>query len=209
MPIWLYCQSCQQWSKSDASLSNDKTCPLCSNLYISMKPVIDSNPYKIKADNIEQQGDPRLVEADIQTAAEDADEGADSAEPGGNENELPEEPGKTENSQEKRAEFDYVEILDKTATAGTTLKTGSEDNDKETAAEEELSPAVPDAVRGEDCQLPTTGQETEKNADKHAIPVLGKESDPPDGEQTGETDDKTQADISGDSSSKKRRLRPR
>lgn len=203
MPIWLYCQSCQQWSKSDASLSNDKTCPLCSNLYISLRPVIDSNPYKVKAENIEQQGEPRLVEADVQTAAEDADEGADSVEPGGNENELPEEPGNIEYLPEKRAKsFDYVEVLDKTATAGTTLKTGLEDNEKETAAEEERSPAVPDAVR-EDGQLPTNGQEAEKTSD------LGEVSSPPDGAQTGETDDKTPADISGDSSAKKRRLRPR
>ncbi|MEN6388951.1 MAG: hypothetical protein ABFD04_00925 [Syntrophomonas sp.] len=38
MAYWLYCQSCMQWSKSATGLSEDKSCPLCNNLFMKTKP---------------------------------------------------------------------------------------------------------------------------------------------------------------------------
>ncbi|MEQ8174258.1 MAG: hypothetical protein ABRQ26_04230 [Syntrophomonadaceae bacterium] len=207
MPIWLYCQSCQQWSKSDASLSNDKTCPFCSNLYISMKPVIDSNPYKVKVENIEPQSDLQPAEAGVNTAAEDAAEGPDSAEPDVNESEPPEEPVKEESAEQtgKSEMFDFVEILETSKTSGPTRKTPEEDEEKAALEEEQLS-AVPEAVREEASQLPATGGEPEKPLHTPVIQVGGKASEP-DGPETTETDDKTRAGVSGDTPPRKKRFK--
>jgi len=37
MAYWLFCQSCQQWSKSVTPLSEDKACPFCSDLLMKVK----------------------------------------------------------------------------------------------------------------------------------------------------------------------------
>ncbi|MEN6390704.1 MAG: hypothetical protein ABFD04_09835 [Syntrophomonas sp.] len=208
MPIWLYCQSCQQWSKSDASLSNDKTCPFCSNLYISMRPVIDSNPYKVKVENIEpQQSDLQPAEAGVNTATGDTAEGPDSAEPDVNENEPPEEPVKEESAEEtvKSEMFDFVEILETSKTSGPTDKTPEEDEEKAVLEEEQLS-AVPKAGQDGASQPPTTDGEPEKPLHTPVIQVGGKASGP-DGPNTTETDDKTRAGVSGDITPRKKRFK--
>lgn len=73
MPIWLYCQSCKQWSKSDASLSEDKLCPLCANLFINVKPIVDSNPYELKSE-IEQKQQDRQDQQEQREHKEQQDE---------------------------------------------------------------------------------------------------------------------------------------
>jgi len=212
MPIWLYCQSCQQWSKSDASLSKDKACPLCSNLYISLKPVIDSNPYKVKVDGIEQQQDaPQPDEADVNKPAGDVYEEPDSVEAAVHENEPSGEPEKEEIKEEKKAEkFDFVEILETSQAPGTATKTASESDEKK-PAEREPAPAVSEASGEEAAQASEEVGEPEKPgpSDTHVIEVSGKTSETVDRPETSDTGDKTQDSEPGDSAPKKRRIRPR
>lgn len=44
MARWLFCQSCQQWSKSTAALSGDGSCPLCGNPFIKTESPQDTIP---------------------------------------------------------------------------------------------------------------------------------------------------------------------
>ncbi len=52
MAYWLYCQSCEQWSKSTTPMSDDKSCSFCSKPYVSVvKSSINSNLDQEVAEN--------------------------------------------------------------------------------------------------------------------------------------------------------------
>jgi|GEM_PF-2179267 len=50
MAFWLFCQSCQQWSRSATPLSDDKSCSFCSNRLVKTKHV------PVTGGNIQQTG---------------------------------------------------------------------------------------------------------------------------------------------------------
>ena len=207
MPIWLYCQSCQQWSKSDASLSKDKTCPLCSNLYISLKPVVDSNPYKVKVNEVEQQQNASPQdETDAGTTAEAVDQERDSAEPAVNESEPPEESAWEESKVEKGSEnFDFVDILESSRSPGSAKKAVSEADEKESEPEVseasgEEAPPTPEEV-GE--------QEKPEPSDPNMIQAPEKVPENGDRPKTNDAVDRAKDGEPDDSAPKKRRLKPR
>lgn len=209
MPIWLYCQSCRQWSKSDASISDDKTCPLCSNLYISLKPVIDSNPYKVKVNNTEQQDCESQPAEDLNKPVDDSDEETDSGDPGVNGSEPVREPVKEESSDGKKSEmFDFVEILETSGIPGNAMM-DPEKNEKKPEDVDEQARVVSEAIREAAAKPSQTDGETDESLANPVIQVLGKASETQDELGTSEMSDKTETNSPGDSTLRKRRIKPR
>lgn len=207
MPIWLYCQSCQQWSKSDGSLSADKSCPVCSNLYITLKPVIDSNPYKVKVDLSEPPSASQPSEsAQLSPAQAAVDQESDPV--ASKENDPAEEPGKDESLEEPQPEiFDFVEILEAPEEPGA-ARDNTGEGEKKPAEKEQVRAAL-DQVCEEDSRVLETGVEEENPSDTPLIQVLGKVPQVLGGPEIIETGDKTENTGPVDSSPKKKRLKPR
>ncbi len=70
MAHWLFCQSCQQWSKFATPLSDDKYCPLCSKMYITVKTRIASLPDEKTVEELTVQEKPIKSETQILTNVE-------------------------------------------------------------------------------------------------------------------------------------------
>lgn len=212
MSIWLYCQSCKQWSKSDTSFSDDKSCPFCANLFISLKPVVDSNPYKIDADQIQEQPDQEQpTESDESRSAIDADEEMEDADPEVNSYEPSEEPDHGERSEEveKTEIFDFVEILEGSQKPAKMDAAVPGENPNPAGVRGGAIPEAAEAGKEEAIEGPNITEEPEESnrSETHVIQVMGKPSDYQDGPEAAVNN--AEVNEPADSSQKKRRIKLR
>lgn len=212
MSIWLYCQSCKQWSKSDTSFSDDKSCPFCTNLFISLKPAVDSNPYKINADQIEEKPDQEQpTKSDESRSPIDAGEEMEDAEPVVNSSELADETDNGERPEEveKSEIFDFVEILESPLKPAKMEAAVLGENSTPAEVKADAAPEVAGAGKEESIEDPEINEKPEKSkpSETHVIQVLGKPSDSQDRPEVAV--DRAEANEPADSSQKKRRIKLR
>jgi len=88
MAYWLYCQSCQQWSKSATPLSGDKVCPFCSHLLMKVKGKTNTVEEGGSADRTEEAAPqpvaaavPAVKDAPPEETSQDAAEAKGVSEP--------------------------------------------------------------------------------------------------------------------------------
>ena len=161
MAHWLFCQSCQQWSKFATPLSDDKYCPLCSKMYITVKTRIASLPDEKTVEELTVQEKPVKSETQILTNVEitesescEISETQDKAEMFAGEN-FPETPiqlQKSEGAEEGAQESGEQEEQEV-------------ENDQEEQKEQEEQEVQDDQEEQEDQELQDDQEEQEETRD--------------------------------------------